>query len=128
MAALDLLNEAGKDKNRRGYESIQKMYLKKEENLNQLLEINQEIHPAVIEARSEMNLIEKKVDSEIDEAVKDRKEKLDEVRDKEKRLVELKDAGLFKKIISYSIIKSDIRTKREIYNRLASDLQNLDLW
>lgn len=107
--------------------NLKKALMLKEEELSNLLLINEEAHPEVIRARGELKTIEQKIDTEIENAIKNMETDLFTFREEEKQLSQLVKADAHKDVITYKSLKRDIEQKREIYNRLAEQLQSLDL-
>lgn len=107
--------------------NLKKTLQLKEEELNNLLLINEEAHPEVIRARGELITIEKKIDAEIENAIKSMETDLYAFKSEEKQLSLLVEADAHKNVITYKTLKRDIEQKRGIYNRLAEQLQSIDL-
>ena len=92
-------------------ERLQVSYFETDKKLRELLEINQEAHPAVIEARSELEAMNKKIEAEIETAIKRIEIDLNSLENKAAVLSDFIDQGLYKKIIAFNMIKKDITTK-----------------
>jgi len=101
--------------------------IEKEEELNSLLQVNEELHPSVIKIRGEIKALGKKIETEIRNAISETGIKLNEVKKKEKELSRLIEAGLYEKLIEYSMLKRAISVRRNAYNKLAEALQKLDM-
>lgn len=101
--------------------------LAKEDELNRLLLINEEAHPEVIRTRGELRSIMNKIDTEIENAIKNMELDLDAFKSQERELSRLIETGVDKKVLAYNMLKRDIEVKRKIYNTLAEQLQRLNI-
>ena len=99
----------------------------KEEELNALLLVNEDAHPEVIKVRGELAGINKKINTELAEALKNIEMEVSALKEKEKGLSDFIASGLHEKIITYNMLKRDILVKRGIYDRLAEQLEQINL-
>ncbi|MFH1867942.1 MAG: hypothetical protein ABH843_03125 [Candidatus Omnitrophota bacterium] len=104
-----------------------KILIAKEEELNALRLVNEDAHPEVIRVRGELGSIAKNIDMEIEEALRVIESALNKLKKQEKELSEFIASGLHEKIIAYNMFKRDIVVKRDIYDKLAEDLQKINI-
>jgi len=107
--------------------TLKDMLLEKEEELRRLLTINEEAHPAVIQARGEKDALQVKVNNEIAAAIGEIEAELAKMQAQEKELSSLIASGLYEKLITYNMLKRDIVIKRNIYNNISEALHQIDL-
>jgi len=107
--------------------TLKDMFFEKEEDLRRLLTINEEAHPAVIQARGEKDALESKVNNEITAAIEEIEAELAKMQRQEEELSDLIAAGLYEKLIAYNMLKRDIVIKRNIYNNISEALYQIDL-
>jgi len=106
---------------------LKDIFIDKEEELNKLLQINEEAHPAVIQIRGALESIRDKMDGQIENARTEIVSKLDLLKQSEQELSDLIASGLYEKLISYNMLKKDVMLKRQAYNSLNESLYQVDL-
>jgi uncharacterized protein involved in exopolysaccharide biosynthesis len=124
LAAFTMLQKQG------GYvfrPELENMLLEKEETLANLLQINEEAHPAVRQAVGEIGSVRNSIMREISRATDDIKDDIALLEKKEIMLADLIEKDLYQKAIQYSMMKSDIATKRRAYNNLGEELHNISM-
>jgi len=107
--------------------NINEIYINKEEKLNELLQINEEAHPAVIQMRGELDTIVRKMDRQIENAKVEINRELNSLKKKSEELSELIETDLYEKLISYNMLKKDVILKRQAYDSLSESLYQVDL-
>ncbi|MFC1807686.1 GumC family protein [Candidatus Omnitrophota bacterium] len=116
----------------KGYPELANIELKntlfeKEEALNNLLLVNEEIHPEVMMTRGALESVWRKIDNEINSAITSISMDLSMLRIQEKELSGLLSAGLQKRLVEYNAIRRDAYTKSLLYNNLAKNLEQVKI-
>ncbi|NQT89879.1 MAG: hypothetical protein HQ558_01325 [Candidatus Omnitrophica bacterium] len=107
--------------------NLRKILSEREEDLERLLLVNEDAHPAVIQARSELRSIQNKIKEEIESALNSLRADLDTLKAQDEGLAKLIESDVHKKIVAYNLLKRDIKVKSNIYNKLAEELQQVNL-
>jgi capsular polysaccharide biosynthesis protein len=107
--------------------NLKDMLLEKEKELNEALLINEEIHPDVIKARSNVDVLKQKIDAEILDAIYEIEAEFNDLISQENELAKLMQSDLTEKLITYNMLKKDILLKRNIYNSISQTLKQLDI-
>ena len=108
-------------------EELETTLFEKEQALSELLQINEELHPAVIEARGETKTIKQKMLMEIERVLGDIAIEISDLEQKNNQIASFVEEQLYKKIIEYSMLKSDVTTKHNAYDKFSEALHKIDI-
>lgn len=99
----------------------------KEQHLSKLLQINEERHPAVIQARGEVEAIKEKMLKEIKRVLDEIAIEIEGLEEKENQIALFVENQSYQTIIEYSMLRADITTKRNAYNEFGKALHKIDI-
>ena len=108
-------------------EELETTLFEKEQALSELLQINEELHPAVIEARGETETIKQKMLMEIERVLEDIAIEISDLEQKNSQIASFVEEQLYKTIIEYSMLKSDVTTKHNAYDKFSEALHKIDI-
>ena len=108
-------------------EELEVALFEKEQHLSKLLQINEELHPAVIQARAETKTIKAKMFTEIGRILEDITIEIEDLKKKESKVASFVEEQLYQKFIEYSMLRADVTTKRNAYDKFSEALHRIDI-
>jgi capsular exopolysaccharide synthesis family protein len=100
----------------------------KERELAKLLLTQSELHPDAIEAQGEVEEAKKKIGVELDRAILSLERTVQALKREEEKLRGLIKEGLSEKMVEYSALVRDVEVKKDIYNNVIRQLEELDIY
>ena len=107
--------------------SYRDAYDKKKNLLKELLLVNTEEHPDVIEASRELKTTESKMASEVERAISLLNDQYEEVIKEQKRFDDLIEGGVFEDLRFYRQLQDQISEEKEKYQDLDKEISDLKL-
>ena len=102
-------------------------YQKQKNLLKELLLINTDEHPDVIEARRQLKITESKMSSEVERAISLLKIQYEEVASEQKRLDDLIEGGVFEDLRLYRQLQDSISEEKKNYQDLDKEISDIKL-
>jgi polysaccharide biosynthesis transport protein len=106
---------------------LKDVLFEKESELDMALKVMEEAHPETLRIRDELDVIYKKIEKEILNALIEIEADIEELEEQEKELSFLAQKGLYRKLIEYGMLKKSVIIKRDTYNNLSKALYEIDL-